>query len=109
MVREFIGAISLTSVTPENPWGINCVVLEGPEDCQRSVLCYLVPIKWPFLTNVQPNIVRNGASSVSKNWLIAGQEKVSHQTGDRFTPKAEAKNTQHQRRMINCRPEKTVE
>ena len=30
ILREFIGVINFTSVTPEDSWGINCVVLEGP-------------------------------------------------------------------------------
>ena len=30
ILRELIGVINFTSVTPENPWGINNVILEGP-------------------------------------------------------------------------------
>ena len=29
-LRELIGVINFTSVTPDNSWGINCVILEGP-------------------------------------------------------------------------------
>ena len=38
ILRELIGVMIFTSVTPENSWGINCVVLEGPMVLQKAAL-----------------------------------------------------------------------